>query len=258
MSATTTTTISVNQKKINKALEYVKDLERKLKTAKDDLKKLDPEYTEESILRKNLSKRGYLSKWRDREIGWGGTKWGLRFVVLEKGRLGIYKTHRDLSPTYVLQLKDCAVREEYTKKTKHDEYYVFSIYQRPKPNVSENQPDETEKAGNEGIDAQITPLLRFSTPTFAERNQWIFFITEACAYCDSDFAAYDSDADSLVLDQIPTSSPFKIEPGKLPPLTYGRGNMTMALPPDKKPKLYRHKSFATKITRLTSTYPPSR
>ena len=29
-----------------------------------------------------VSKRGYLFKWLDRTIGWSGTKWGLRFVVL--------------------------------------------------------------------------------------------------------------------------------------------------------------------------------
>ena len=30
-------------------------------------------------------KASYLYKWQDRSIGWGGTKWGLRYVVLKGG-----------------------------------------------------------------------------------------------------------------------------------------------------------------------------
>ena len=29
-------------------------------------------------------KSGYLFKWQDRSIGWGGTKWGLRYVSFSK------------------------------------------------------------------------------------------------------------------------------------------------------------------------------
>ena len=31
-------------------------------------------------------KAGYLFKWQDREIGWGGTKWARRFVKLDAHR----------------------------------------------------------------------------------------------------------------------------------------------------------------------------
>ena len=43
-----------------------------------------------------VSKRGYLFKWLDRTIGWSGTKWGLRFVVLNatQGQLSYYSTHQ--------------------------------------------------------------------------------------------------------------------------------------------------------------------
>ena len=37
-------------------------------------------------------KHGYLFKWQDRSIGWGGTKWGLRFVRLDHGQLSYFKS----------------------------------------------------------------------------------------------------------------------------------------------------------------------
>ena len=96
-----------------------------------------------------VSKSGYLFKWQDRSIGWGGTKWGLRFVSLSGGRLSYYRSHTDQMARYVLPLRQCAVRDDgYKLNRKHkasgnsggDEpdpnevgayYHVFSIYQRP-------------------------------------------------------------------------------------------------------------------------------
>ena len=65
-----------------------------------------------------LSKRGYLFKWADRSIGWGGTKWALRFVVLEGGKISYFGHHSDVSPRYVLTLRGCAVRDEGLKPNK--------------------------------------------------------------------------------------------------------------------------------------------
>uniref|UniRef100_A0A7S3Q517 diacylglycerol O-acyltransferase n=1 Tax=Chaetoceros debilis TaxID=122233 RepID=A0A7S3Q517_9STRA len=65
-----------------------------------------------------LSKSGYLSKWQDRQIGWGGTKWDLRFVRLERGRLSYFLHHNDVSPRYILTLKNCAVRDDGAKPNK--------------------------------------------------------------------------------------------------------------------------------------------
>ena len=64
------------------------------------------------------NKSGYLFKWQDRSIGWGGTKWGLRFVRLNHGQLSYYKNHDERSPRYILTLKNCAVRDEGAKINK--------------------------------------------------------------------------------------------------------------------------------------------
>jgi diacylglycerol O-acyltransferase-1 len=141
------------------------------------------------------SKSGYLFKWQDRSIGWGGTKWALRFVRLEKGRLGYYKTHDDTAPRYLLTLKNCAIRDDGSKpnkrfrpKDKDNEaevkeskpgayFHVFSIYQRPKGADSTAELDEEDN---------IVPLLRFSTTSLAEKAQWMDLLVESCAYCNSD------------------------------------------------------------------------
>jgi hypothetical protein len=83
----------------------------------------------------------------------------------------------------VLALRGCAVRDEGCKINKRHKsklktpppieeagayFHVFSIYQRLED------------------DAEIVPLLRFSTPSLAAKNQWMMLISEACAYADTD------------------------------------------------------------------------
>lgn len=138
------------------------------------------------------SKSGYLSKWQDRAIGWGGTKWDLRFVRLEQGRLCYYRSHEDAAPRYMLTLKRCAVRDDGHKPNKRFRknqssdivtlqtcdafFHIFSIYVRPSGN---------EQDADDDNDEEIVPLLRFSTTSYAEKNQWIELISEACAYCNT-------------------------------------------------------------------------
>ena len=164
-------------------------------------------------------KSGYLFKWQDRSIGWGGTKWGLRFIRLDHGQLSYYKTHEDRSARYVLTLKNCAVRDEGSKPNKRysssrktssnkdseqlstakeseeqnivgSYFYVFSIYRRPnkyEADVATNGDDDAQHDSEE----DIIPLLRFSTQSFAEKMQWIDLISQSCCYCDSEeFAIY--------------------------------------------------------------------
>ena len=171
-----------------------------------------------SILHAPTSKRGYLFKWQDRTIGWGGTKWALRFVSLEKGRLLYYGSHHDAEPRYELALRGCAVRDEgYKRNRKHVTmmahsgsssstgsndppisesgayFHVFSIYQRM------DKDDETDEydvysdiaKSNNGV-SEIIPLLRFSTPSMAEKMQWMSLLSETCAYCETDeFAEHE-------------------------------------------------------------------
>jgi hypothetical protein len=145
------------------------------------------------------AKRGYLFKWQDRSIGWGGTKWALRFVKLDRGMLSYYGSHEDPSPRYVLALRRCAVRDDGFKKNlrfkpKEDDpnpgpqvngayFHVFSIYQRP---YEEERRSHESSAAQDDDDDRIVPLLRFSTQKMAEKKQWIELLSQACAYCDTD------------------------------------------------------------------------
>ena len=136
-----------------------------------------------------VSKRGYLFKWLDRSIGWSGTKWALRFVHLDghRGIISYYGSHLDAQARYVLSLRGCAVRDDgwkrnqrHKRKTEEADppleepgayFFIFSIYQRLDNDLNESD---------------IVPLLRFSTPSMAEKLQWIQVISEACAYCETE------------------------------------------------------------------------
>ena len=181
------------------------DLRAEITRLQQQVQELSRPKPEDSYSVAAPQKSGYLFKWQDRSIGWGGTKWGLRYVRLENGRLSYYKTHEERSPRYVLTLKDCAVRDDgskvnrrnNTKKSSEDasemevgsHYYVFSVYQRPskvpkKTEVNIFGGDDDDKCN--AYEDEIIPLLRFSTQSQAEKNQWIELISQSCAYCDSE------------------------------------------------------------------------
>ncbi|KAL3807165.1 hypothetical protein ACHAXA_011366 [Cyclostephanos tholiformis] len=166
-------------------------------------------------------KSGYLFKWQDRSIGWGGSKWALRFVRLDMhGQLSYYKTHDDRSPRYVLTLKNCAVRDDGSKINKKRRAAAIAgagggrgilgggvKSSSASPGGSDNDDDDDydphkheagsrfyvfsvhlrhQKGHNDDHEHDIVPLLRFSTQSHAEKMQWIDVISQACAYCDSD------------------------------------------------------------------------
>ena len=148
-------------------------------------------------------KSGYLFKWQDRSIGWGGTKWGLRFVRLSNGQLSYYKSHEERNPRYILTLKNCAVRDEGSKINKRhskrqatgddgsdknvvgSHFHVFSVYQRPTTTTAATSSNKANNAQGDDED-DIIPLLRFSTESLAEKTQWMTLISQSCAYCDSE------------------------------------------------------------------------
>ena len=151
------------------------------------------------------SKAGYLFKWQDRSLGFGGTKWDLRYFVLKKGKLCYFLNHDDRSPRYSITLKNCAVRDDGFKqnrkyrrnsmdgdiplKTVGAYHHVFSLYQRPKGSTDVCAEDDDED--------DIIPLLRFSTESLAEKNQWMELLSLSCAYCDSDYFKEDSEEEEL-------------------------------------------------------------
>jgi len=202
-------------------------------------------------------KVGYLSKFQDREVaGLTGSKWGKRFVVLENGDLKYYRDHTDRSPRYVLNLSNCAVRDDGSKPVvirkfgfaKEDApgkfYHIFSVYARP----------QDTKAAEEDEAANIVPLLRFSTQSLAEKNQWMDLISQACAYCDSE--AYEEAKTNW--RKPATTAPAPAASGTLPPLYFGKHTRR---PSFKDAKKYINKSVTSpraNASESTGGYPPSR
>ena len=96
------------------------DLEKQLKVAEARILELQDE-----LEACNFSggapvplKKGYLYLWQDRALtAWGGTKWSLRYVSLEAGKLSYYG-HDNKQEEYILTLRGCAVRDEFVKINK--------------------------------------------------------------------------------------------------------------------------------------------
>ena len=182
-------------------------------------------------------KSGYLFKWQDRSIGWGGTKWGLRFVRLQTGQLSYYKSHEDKSPRYILTLKNCAVRDEGSKANKRHSikkigsesgddktevgahFHVFSVYQRTTTAATATTNNKGGNAQGDDEEEDIIPLLRFSTQSLAEKTQWMTLISQSCAYCDSEEFAIQQQFKKEEEDAL-LRSPNKNKRGTLPNLIF--------------------------------------
>lgn len=216
-------------------------------------------------------KSGYLFKWQDRTIGWGGTKWALRYVRLNHGQLSYYKSHEERSPRYIMTLKNCAVRDEGSKVNKRhgsakngessdhhavgSRFYVFSVYRRVK-----NWGDSDAQYDNED---DIIPLLRFSTQSLAEKILWVDLISESCAYCDSEeFALYHQQQQEIQQKQ--QEQQIRTEKGTLPALVFEAPRLThKRLPSGHKlnemGKSFRKKSVDKDAARSNKiSYPPSK
>ena len=234
-------------------------------------------------------KSGYLFKWQDRSIGWSGTKWGLRFVRLNHGQLSYYRSHEERSPRYILTLKNCAVRDEGWKVNKRhnksgirsdpgaavgSHFHVFSIYQRPVKSKASGSESEQENQKTKMIDRsneedaqnddenEIVPLLRFSTESLAEKNQWIDLISKACAYCDTEeFTLAQQQQQNLQEQQ--HQPPSHAEKGTLPALYFEPHRSISSVPSgyglDKMGKRHQKKSAAVDAARSNKiSYPPSK
>lgn len=149
-------------------------------------------------------------------------------------------------------------------------FHVFSIYQRT---------DSYDEDRDVGLDVdvsppEVVPLLRFSTPSLAEKTQWIKLISEACEYCDTEeFVAAEMAAsieaekrkrqELEMLKAMPeatkgTLPPLYFAPPALAPIKRVPSGFTN----NKKPRLYRTTSGnldAEKVeSRSTRGYPPSK
>jgi len=159
-------------------ISRIKSLERELDLAKEQLEQYGGKKSGKNVSNRGAfaEKRGYLFKWADRSIGWGGSKWALRFVVLESGRLRYFGSHTDTQPRYGVMLRGLGIRDDGWKTNASGaKFYVFSIFERH---------DDDAKTDN-SLDNTV-PLLRFSTPSSAEKALWIDLISSAIAYCETD------------------------------------------------------------------------
>lgn len=249
-------------------------LEKELNAVKEKLARLGDDSSAEVL--PPLGKSGYLFKWQDRSIGWGGTKWALRFVSLDRGRIYYYYSHLETSPRYMLPLRGCAVRDEGWKRNRRhvskstprgkeppiDEvgayFFVFSIYHFDSSSTKEESAD-------------IVPLLRFSTPSLAEKTQWIQLLSEACAYCETDAflkeeAARNAEEEFRRQQQINMAEAMpQAERGTLPPLYFAqperRPGMVKRPSMSKLPKanMFRTKSQSQDADKSEKKgYPPSK
>lgn len=116
-----------------------------------------------------VQKKGFLHKYRDREIYYA-SKWGLRYFVLQGNTLSYFADDQDRRPRRTIQLSKCFVRSEGAKKG--GLYHVFSIYL--------------------GSGADSSPegslLLRLSAENAAECRLWVDMLEQACAIGDDRYA----------------------------------------------------------------------
>jgi diacylglycerol O-acyltransferase 1 len=109
-----------------------------------------------------ILKRGYLHKWRDREISFA-SKWGLRYFTLQGHVLSYYLDDKDPRPRSTVNLSKCTIRWEGGKK--NDQYHVFSIY----------------TGGDSEADNEVgSLLLRLSSESRVEAQLWVEMLEQAC------------------------------------------------------------------------------
>jgi len=233
------------------------------------------------------NKAGYLFKWQDRSIGWGGTKWDLRFVRLQKGKVAYFKTHDETSPRFVMNLRNCAIRDdgckpnkrfrpqsknEVTLRTPGAYYHVFSICQRPQQEKEQEQEQGAEEkhvATTAEFDPEdvIVPLLRFSTESLAQKTQWMEVLAASCAYCDSEYFNEEEEEESAFpfpAPELPYSGHGT--KGTLPLLYFAPPPVQMKRHPSNPAmrksashlKMNKSKDSAKSNSKRTSDYPPSK
>jgi len=118
-------------------------------------------------------KRGYLHKWRDREISFA-SKWGLRYFTLQGSTLSYFGDAHEQRPRRTYDLSQCVVKTEGTKK--NGMYHVFGVYIL----------GEDYSPGNKSMANQTQPgsqnlLLRLSSESQTDASQWCDMLEQSCA-----------------------------------------------------------------------------
>eukprot|EP00981_Chlorochromonas_danica_P016175 scaffold15944_cov248-Ochromonas_danica.AAC.9 len=143
-----------------------------------------------------VQKKGYLYKWREKEI-YFAPKWGLRYFVLQGNQLSYYGDEDERRPRRTIDLSRCFVRDDGAKKG--GLYHVFSIYLE----------------GNETTESSL--LIRLSAETAADAAMWIDKLEQACAINESETSQETSEEANH--DSTTPPEETDAEPSESPPLT---------------------------------------
>ena len=173
----------IDKKSTNKSIELLLQQNAALETEVSRLCKELDEATQ------GVLKRGYLHKFRDRELSYA-SKWGLRYFVLKGKNLSYYIDDRDNRPRKTIDLTNCLVRPEGIKR---GVYHLFSIYLIT--------PDRPEQDGSR--------LLRLSCESSAEAKQWMIMLEQGCSLGETEAEKIDNDVPMLNLPSIISKSDDK-------------------------------------------------
>lgn len=137
-----------------------------------------------------VQKRGYLYKWREREIYYAA-KWGLRYFVLQGNKISYYGNDHENRPRRTIDLSNCYVRDEGKKKG----YHIFSIYLGSTTATDADNP----------LDSSL--LLRMSSESSAEAMLWIDMLEQGCVVNDGSFPPLNTPSASFVTSELSPTTP---------------------------------------------------
>lgn len=132
-----------------------------------------------------VQKRGYLYKWREREIYYAA-KWGLRYFVLQGNKISYYGNDHENRPRRTIDLSNCYVRDEGKKKG----YHIFSVYLGSTTATDADNP----------LDSSL--LLRMSSESSAEAMLWIDMLEQGCVVNDGSFPPLNTPSMSFVHSEL--------------------------------------------------------
>jgi diacylglycerol O-acyltransferase-1 len=118
-----------------------------------------------------VEKRGYLFKFREREIYYA-PKWGLRYFVLQGKKLSYFHDENENRPRRTIDLSKCFIRDEGTKK--NGQFHIFGIYL-------------SSEGDNEG-DGEEQLIMRLSSDNLTDATLWIDMLEQACALSEIEIA----------------------------------------------------------------------
>ncbi|KAM3570766.1 hypothetical protein VYU27_007163 [Nannochloropsis oceanica] len=180
------------------AASELKDLDD-LKSVKEENRALLEETTEVLALYSKLQqdsivKRGHLYKWHAEQVGFGGSKWQRRYLILQGTSLRVYSTAEAAAPIKTIPLQGCVVRTEPPKKG--GQYHVFALYpmEGEEEDEEEDEDDPLSPDEEEGPDLEEGGVvIRLSTESKADSQEWVEAINQACILATAKWERQRSD-----------------------------------------------------------------